>query len=245
MSSQAKRDYYEILGVTRQASPEDLKKAYRKLAIQFHPDKNPGDKKAEEKFKELSEAYEVLTNPQKKQMYDQFGHAGLGQGGPGGPGGFDFGGGFAGAPRSTISLAIFSATSSAARAEWARAPVELAADDGDVLGQTSGPQSTSVLKKPLSALRKSSRFLAAKAARPAKGPAPSRGPNRRTAASAEAVVRSVSSKDFLPSRDRVQSVTVPAKRFRTPARAAREADPKRNAPKSPSRSQPEWIQASA
>jgi molecular chaperone DnaJ len=96
MSSSAKRDYYEILGVSRQANAEELKKAYRKLAIQFHPDKNPGDKKAEEKFKELSEAYEVLTNPQKRQMYDQFGHAGLGQGGPGGPGGFDFGGGFAG-----------------------------------------------------------------------------------------------------------------------------------------------------
>ncbi|MEO5971714.1 MAG: DnaJ domain-containing protein, partial [Bdellovibrionia bacterium] len=68
-----KRDYYEILAVARTATAEDIKKSYRKLAIQFHPDKNPGDKKAEEQFKELSEAYEVLSDPQKRQMYDQFG----------------------------------------------------------------------------------------------------------------------------------------------------------------------------
>src|SRR6516225_1194542 len=84
-----KRDYYEILGVQRSASVDDIKKSYRKLAVQFHPDKNPGDKAAEEKFKELSEAYEVLADPQKRQMYDQFGHAAMG-GGPGGAGGFDF-----------------------------------------------------------------------------------------------------------------------------------------------------------
>ena len=78
----AKRDYYEVLGVTKQASAEEIKKAYRKKAIQFHPDKNPGDKESEEKFKEAAEAYEVLSNQDKKQRYDQFGHAGLGnQGG--------------------------------------------------------------------------------------------------------------------------------------------------------------------
>ncbi len=87
----AKRDYYEILGVARTATPEEIKKSYRKLAVQFHPDKNPGDKASEEKFKEASEAYEILSNPQKRQAYDQFGHAGA-QGG-----GFDFGGGFGGA----------------------------------------------------------------------------------------------------------------------------------------------------
>ncbi len=76
----SKRDYYDVLGVGRSSSTDELKKAYRKLAIQCHPDKNPGDKKAEERFKELSEAYEVLSDPQKKQMYDQFGHAGLGGG---------------------------------------------------------------------------------------------------------------------------------------------------------------------
>lgn len=76
----AKRDYYDVLGVTRSASPEDIKKAYRKLAMQLHPDKNPGDKKAEDKFKEVSEAYDVLSDPQKKQAYDQFGHMGSNQG---------------------------------------------------------------------------------------------------------------------------------------------------------------------
>jgi molecular chaperone DnaJ len=72
----AKRDYYEILGVPRTATPDDLKKAFRKLAMQFHPDKNPGDKKAEERFKELNEAYEVLSDQGKRQSYDQFGHMG-------------------------------------------------------------------------------------------------------------------------------------------------------------------------
>ena len=74
----AKRDYYEILGVARNASDEDIKKAYRKLAIKYHPDKNPDDKQAEEKFKEAAEAYEVLSNAEKRQRYDQYGHAGVG-----------------------------------------------------------------------------------------------------------------------------------------------------------------------
>lgn len=80
----ADRDYYEVLGVARNSSKEDIKKAYRKLAIQFHPDKNKGDKGAEEKFKEATEAYEVLSDDQKRAAYDQFGKAGVsGQGGPG------------------------------------------------------------------------------------------------------------------------------------------------------------------
>ncbi len=83
-----KRDYYEVLGVEKTASAEEIKKAYRKKAIQYHPDKNPGDKEAEEKFKEAAEAYEVLSDPQKRQRYDQFGHAGMS-----GAGGFS-GGGF-------------------------------------------------------------------------------------------------------------------------------------------------------
>jgi len=73
----SKRDYYEVLGVTKEASAEEIKKAYRKKAIQYHPDKNPGDKVSEENFKEAAEAYEVLSNPEKKQRYDQFGHAGM------------------------------------------------------------------------------------------------------------------------------------------------------------------------
>lgn len=81
-----KRDFYEVLGVSKSASPEEIKKAYRKKAIQYHPDKNPDNKEAEEKFKEAAEAYEVLSNPEKKQRYDQFGHAGVG--GAGGRGGF-------------------------------------------------------------------------------------------------------------------------------------------------------------
>ncbi len=74
----AKRDYYEVLGVDRNASANDIKKAYRKMAIQYHPDKNPGDKTAEEKFKEAAEAYSVLSDPDKKARYDQFGFEGLG-----------------------------------------------------------------------------------------------------------------------------------------------------------------------
>ena len=73
-----KRDYYEILGVPRNASEEDIKKAYRKLAVKYHPDKNPGNKEAEEKFKEINEAYEVLSDKEKRARYDQFGHAGVG-----------------------------------------------------------------------------------------------------------------------------------------------------------------------
>ena len=108
-----KRDYYEVLGVSKNASDDEIKKAYRKLAIKYHPDKNPGDKEAEEKFKEVSEAHEVLSDKQKRARYDQFGHAGVngaagggnpfGTGNPFGQGGnfnfngqefhFDFGGG--------------------------------------------------------------------------------------------------------------------------------------------------------
>ena len=90
------RDYYEILGLSKSASDSEIKSSYRKLAMKYHPDRNPGDKKAEEKFKEISESYEVLKDPQKKAAYDQYGHAAFSQGGrssaSGGFGGFSAGG---------------------------------------------------------------------------------------------------------------------------------------------------------
>ena len=87
-----KRDYYEVLGVEKNANADEIKKAYRKAAIKYHPDKNPGDKEAEERFKEAAEAYDVLSNPDKRARYDQFGHAGMNGGAAGG----GFGGGFGG-----------------------------------------------------------------------------------------------------------------------------------------------------
>jgi molecular chaperone DnaJ len=94
----AKQDFYELLGVTRSASADDLKKAYRKLAMQFHPDRNPGDKTAEQRFKEISEAYDILKDDQKRAAYDRFGHAAFENGGgprPGAAGDFGFAAGFA------------------------------------------------------------------------------------------------------------------------------------------------------
>ena len=89
-----KRDYYEVLGVDKSADDATLKKAYRKLAKKYHPDVNPGDKEAEAKFKEATEAYTILSDPEKRKQYDQFGHAAFeqGGGGAGGFGGFDFNG---------------------------------------------------------------------------------------------------------------------------------------------------------
>ena len=120
----AKRDYYEVLGLKRGADEAEIKKAYRRIAMKFHPDRNQGDDSAEEKFKEANEAYEVLSDPQKKTAYDQFGHAGVeGQAGAGGFGGF----GGAGASFSDIFGDVF----------------------GDIFGgtrQRSGPQRGSDLR---------------------------------------------------------------------------------------------------
>src|SRR5260370_27194280 len=93
----AKQDYYETLGVTREANAEQLKKAYRSLAMKFHPDRNPGDKAAEHRFKEISEAYDILKDDQKRAAYNRFGHRAFENGAPAGghPGGFQAAGGFA------------------------------------------------------------------------------------------------------------------------------------------------------
>lgn len=93
METMAKRDYYEILGVDRSSDDKDVKKAYRRLAMKFHPDRNPDDSNAEEKFKEATEAYEILSDSQKRAAYDQYGHAGVSQNASGG-GGFSGGGNF-------------------------------------------------------------------------------------------------------------------------------------------------------
>jgi molecular chaperone DnaJ len=86
-----KKDYYDILGISKNASAEEIKKAYRKKAIQYHPDKNPGDSSAEENFKHAAEAYEVLSDPNKKARYDQYGHAGTAGFNPGtGNGGYEY-----------------------------------------------------------------------------------------------------------------------------------------------------------
>ena len=90
----AKRDYYEILGVAKNASEDELKKAYRKLAMKYHPDRNPGDKQAEEKFKEAKEAYEMLTDDNKRAAYDRYGHAGVDPNAAGMAGGAGFGDAF-------------------------------------------------------------------------------------------------------------------------------------------------------
>jgi molecular chaperone DnaJ len=86
-----KKDFYEILGVTKSVSQDEIKKAYRKVAMQYHPDRNPGDKASEEKFKEAAEAYEILSDPDKRAQYDRFGHQAFSNG-RGGGGGFSGGG---------------------------------------------------------------------------------------------------------------------------------------------------------
>ena len=100
----AKRDYYDVLGINKNANSSEIKSAYRKLAVKYHPDKNPGDKSAEDKFKEASEAYGILSDENKKENYDNFGHAAFENGGGGQGGGF---GGFSGSDFSDVENCMF------------------------------------------------------------------------------------------------------------------------------------------
>jgi molecular chaperone DnaJ len=132
------KDYYDLLGVPRNASDEDVKKAFRKQAMKYHPDRNPGDKVAEEKFKEMNEAYEILSNPEKRKMYDQFGHAAFKQGGQGSAPNFDFGDVFDGGSFEDIFNSFFGRGSSrkggesrnaAAKGSDIRADIQLTMND--------------------------------------------------------------------------------------------------------------------
>jgi len=117
----AKRDYYETLGLQRGASAQDIKGAYRKLAMQYHPDRNPGDEEAEHRFKEINEAYEVLKDDQKRAAYDQFGHAAFEQGAGGGGGG-PAASTSAASPTSSTTCSAISAAAPAAAAPTTAAP---------------------------------------------------------------------------------------------------------------------------
>lgn len=117
-----KRDYYEVLGVSKSANQDEIKKAYRALAKKYHPDMNPGNAEAEAKFKEANEAYEILSDPDKKAKYDQFGHAAFDPSAGAGAGGFDFGGGFGGFDFGDIFSSMFGGGTS--RASRANMPIE-------------------------------------------------------------------------------------------------------------------------
>lgn len=158
MADQNKRDYYEVLGVEKNASDAEIKKAYRKLAMKYHPDQNPGDKTAEEKFKEINEAYEVLSDADKKARYDQYGFAGVDPNfNPNaGFGGFG-GGGFSG-------FGDFSDISAISSAAARRRP---AAEEARRRARTSSVRSRSALRTRLSAVNARSPSPASKRAAPA------------------------------------------------------------------------------
>ena len=174
--AEQKRDYYEVLGVPKDADEAALKKAYRALAKKYHPDANPGDKEAEAKFKEASEAYSVLSDPEKRQKYDQFGHAAFDGAAGGGPGGFDyssadfsdifgdlFGGGFGGGFRRYLPGGGRTASRRPTSPREAR---------------TSAPRCGSPLRKRSSAARRRSRSTSRRPAPPAAAQARSPEPAR-------------------------------------------------------------------
>lgn len=128
----ADQDYYEVLGVSRDASDEDIKKAYRRLAMKYHPDRNNGDKAAEEKFKQVGEAYAVLSDPQKKAAYDRFGKAGVDPSAAGGAGGFGASAVSAREALTPATSAIFSARFSVAVPQGARPDADLVSTAGPI-----------------------------------------------------------------------------------------------------------------
>ena len=190
----AKRDYYEVLGVNRDASEEDIRKAYRKLAMAHHPDRNPENPKAEEKFKEAKEAYEVLSEADKRSAYDRFGHQGVDA--------------QAGSP---MPSAISSARSSA---RAVRAPASTAAP---ICVTTSRSHSRMRRAGP----RPASASPPWKPARPATAAAPNRGPSRSAVRPVTARARSASSRASSPSRRPARAAAAAARSSRSLAAPVR------------------------
>ena len=198
-----KRDYYEVLGVAKNATADEIKKAYRKMAIKYHPDKNPGDKQAEEKFKEAAEAYDVLSDSEKRAKYDQFGFN-MGPSMGGGAGGFGGFGGFSGGMSMEDIFAHF----------------------GDIFGDMGGgmggaaygsgqPPSKSRSRIFTTASPRSSRYRASLPARPATAPAPRTAPPSDSAPTATAPdmwtpLSTASSARNAPAPS-VRNVTAPAR----------------------------------
>jgi curved DNA-binding protein CbpA len=208
----AKRDFYDILGVNRDASDEEIKKAYRKLAMKHHPDRNPDNPKAEEHFKEAKEAYEILSDSQKRAAYDQYGHAGvdpqsgMGGGGFGGAGGFSdaFGG-------------IFDEIFGGGRGAAADVPMSIAAPTCATTSKSRSNKPPSV-RKPRSASRPWKPASRARAAAPR--PAHSRRPARPARAAVRFACSKASSRSSRPARN----ATAPASSSPNPAAAATAPD---------------------
>src|SRR6266705_2242875 len=194
----AKRDYYEVLGVNRDADEEVIKKAYRRLAMKHHPDRNPDNPKAEELFKEAKEAYEILTDANKRAAYDRYGHAGVD------PRAGMAGGGPAG-------LAISSAISSTRRAAAApRCTAE----------PTCATTSRSRWSRRRAAPKRVFAFRPMRIARPARVPGQNPGPSREPARPVKGRVKCACSRGFSPSSRRARNAMEPERSSPSPARAA-------------------------
>ena len=210
----SRRDYYEVLGVDRQASDQQIKSAYRKLALKHHPDRNPATTQAEEKFKEAAEAYAVLADAQKRSLYDRFGHAGVTD--AGGAGGFD----------PTI-FADFSDIFSGLGDAFGFGDICSAAA-GDAADRSAARISATTSRSPSRNRRRApkrrSRFPARRRAKPAPGPAPRRARAPRPARSAKARASSVTSRASSRWRGRARTAAAPARRSPSRVRPAAAPD---------------------